>query len=115
MAAGDTLLNALIGAVVSVVLSFLPFATVLGGGIAGYLQDGDYATGAKVGALSGLIAFLPFVGLAALVGAFLPFVPIEVAGLGLLAILVIGVIGLGYFVGAGALGGVLGVYLRNEL
>lgn len=33
----NTLMNALIGAAVSIVLAFLPFSTVLGGGVAGYL------------------------------------------------------------------------------
>nr|WP_310918613.1 DUF5518 domain-containing protein [Haloarcula sp. S1CR25-12] len=36
----DTLLNAVIGVVASVVLGFVPFSTVLGGAVAGYLEGG---------------------------------------------------------------------------
>lgn len=44
----NTFFNALIGAIVSVVLGFIPFSPVLGGGIAGYLEGGDSRDGAKL-------------------------------------------------------------------
>lgn len=40
-------------------LGFIPFSTVLGGGVAGYLEGGTYDDGAKAGAIAGLVSF-PF-------------------------------------------------------
>ncbi|MFC6727016.1 DUF5518 domain-containing protein, partial [Halobium palmae] len=37
----DRWVNALVGAVVTVVLSFLPFSPLAGGGVAGYLDARD--------------------------------------------------------------------------
>jgi hypothetical protein len=116
----NTLLNALIGAVVTVVTApTLPVAAVFGGAVAGYLQRGDAAAGAKVGALSGAVAAIPVVPLVWLVLAFLGFG----VGFGLdpifgltTVVLLFGVVLLvGYLVGAGAVGGALGAYLRREL
>ncbi|MFC7007049.1 DUF5518 domain-containing protein [Halalkalicoccus salilacus] len=42
----NTPLNALIGGVIGVVLSFIPLSTVIGGTVAGYLEGGDYTSGA---------------------------------------------------------------------
>jgi hypothetical protein len=61
MGEGDTLLNAVIGAVVTVVLSFTTVSPILGGAVAGYLQQESRRDGARVGAISGGIAFLPFI------------------------------------------------------
>ncbi|MFC4358883.1 DUF5518 domain-containing protein [Halobium salinum] len=112
------LTNALIGAVVTVVLSFVPFSPVLGGAVAGYLQKRD---GARVGAVSGAMAAVPalfvtvlglllFAGLAVvpgddLLGAQIGFV--------LLALLVAGVV-LAYVVGLSAVGGIVGVALAER-
>ena len=117
MGRGETLVNALIGAVASVVLSFLPFGIVLGGALAGYLQGmpKDYAEGAKVGALAGLIAFLPVVAAVFLIGGALGFVPFEFAALGLVVFLFVLFAGGVYFIGGGALGGAIGAYLVDEL
>lgn len=49
-----------------VALSWIPFATALGG-VAGYLQQGTRMGGAKVGAVSGLIAAIPVFGVVGLV------------------------------------------------
>jgi hypothetical protein len=116
MAEGDTLLNAAIGAVVSIVLSFLPFATVLGGALAGYLQvtHADVREGARVGALSGAIALVPVVLLLFTFGALIPFVPLEIGALSLVVLFVALVTATVYFVGAGALGGAVGAYLVDE-
>lgn len=118
--ASSTLLNALIGGVVGVLLSFIPFATVLGGGVAGYLEGGDRMDGARVGAIAGLIVFVPllFVGLAVLV--FIPVTPTAGAGFGVqlalwVSLLVIVLLAALYTIGLSALGGVLGVYAKNEL
>ncbi|WP_255150014.1 DUF5518 domain-containing protein [Halorarius halobius] len=117
MAEDDTLLNAAIGAAVSILLSWLPAAAVLGGAVAGYLQvhEADLGEGARVGAISGLIALVPVLLLLFLFAAFIPFVPAEIGALGLVFGLVVVVGSAIYFVGAGALGGALGAYLKEEL
>ncbi|MFC7236144.1 DUF5518 domain-containing protein [Halosegnis marinus] len=119
MGKGDTLLNAGIGAVASVVLAFLPFGIVLGGAVAGYLdcRPDDYRAGARVGTLTGLLALLPVLGILFTVGAFLGlgFLPLEVAGLGAVLLFVVVVLSAGYLVGGGALGGVVGAALVDEL
>lgn len=110
----NTLMNALIGAAVSIVLAFLPFSTVLGGGVAGYLQGGEYADGAKVGALSGVFAAIPFAFLLVFVGVFLLAVPVRFAlALAVFAVTLLFVLSI-YTVGLSALGGVLGVYVKRE-
>jgi hypothetical protein len=112
----NTLLNAFVGAVVTVVTApLLPFAAIFGGGVAGYLQRSDLAEGAKVGAISGGVAAIPaFLFAWVVVGFFLlgadPFFALG----GLFAAMVF-VFVVGYLVGAGALGGALGVYVQREL
>ncbi|MGM0591103.1 MAG: DUF5518 domain-containing protein [Halobacteriota archaeon] len=119
MEEGNTLLNALVGAVVSVVTTFLPFSPVIGGGVAGYLQKGDLSDGAKVGALAGVIAMIPLVFVFLFVGAFFVVVPSDmpIRGLGvggLFVLFLVSVVGF-YTVGLSALGGALGAYLAAEL
>ena len=116
MAHGDTLLNALIGAIVSVVLVFLPFSTVLGGGVAGYLQGESREDGLRVGAYSGLIAAIPIllgvmlIGTVFFFGAFVePW-----AAIGFVFVVFALGVTLVYSVGLSALGGYLGVYIANE-
>lgn len=110
----NTFFNALIGAVVSVVLGFIPFSPVLGGGIAGYLEGGDSGDGAKVGAISGVLAAIPLIAVVLLVSAIVIIAP-EGGALGLsflILVLVIGVVI--YAAGLSVIGGVLGVYLKKE-
>ncbi|QLG60895.1 DUF5518 domain-containing protein [Halorarum salinum] len=115
MASDDTLTNALIGAVASVVLVFLPFSPALGGALAGYLQGPDTDEGLRVGALSGVIAAVPIALLAVLAGAFfLAVAPSRAAVVFLLFVVVALLFALAYAVGLGALGGLLGSYLREE-
>lgn len=114
----NTLLNALIGGVAGVVLSFVPFSTVLGGGIAGYLEGGDSTAGAKVGALAGLVAFVPFVFIIGIVLVFVPVVSVPGDGVQLalwVSTLFILLLAAVYTVGLGILGGVLGVYVKEEV
>lgn len=112
----NTLLNAVVGAAATVLTApLLPFAAIFGGGVAGYLQQSDLGEGAKVGALSGGIAALPaFLLVWFVVGFFLlgldPFFGLLTA-----FALVVFLAVVGYLVGAGALGGALGAYLRREL
>lgn len=118
MGEGDTLLNAVIGAVVTVVLSFTAFSPLLGGGVAGYLQRGDRAGGIRIGALSGVLAAVPLLLLFLLVGFVFTGTMIG-GGMGVpgrfVVVLVVGVIlALVWTVGLSAIGGYLGVYIASE-
>jgi len=120
MGKGETLLNALVGATVTVVLSVIVISPLLGGGAAGYLQQGTRGSGAKVGAISGVIAAIPFLLFLVLVfgffggsmlggGAGLPGgIELVVVFLVLLPFLLV------WNVGLGAGGGYLGASLRGE-
>lgn len=118
MGEGDTLLNALIGAVVSVVLAFLPFSTVLGGGVAGYLQNEPRKEGLRVGAISGAIAMIPIFLFVSLFGGMFFFSMLGLGPRGLLGMSFIFIIGLLflvlYTVALAALGGYLGAYIARE-
>jgi hypothetical protein len=124
MAEGDTLLNALIGAVVGIVLSFVPFSTVLGGAVAGYLQGGDRAEGLRVGALSGAVMLVPIFLFAtffggvfffAAGGVVLPHEAVALSGaFALFALLFALIAGLVYVVGLAAVGGFLGNYVKQD-
>lgn len=127
MAEGDTLINAIIGGVASIVLSFIPFSPVLGGAIAGYLQGGSRNDGLRVGAYSGVVAAIPlalfFVFAVVVFGVF----GIFAAGPGgggsgavggtvlLLFVVVFGlIVAAVYTVGLGAIGGWLGNYVKYD-
>lgn len=119
MSEGDTVVNAVIGAVVTVVLTFTGFSPVLGGLVAGYLQRGERADGVRVGALSGAIAVLPFLLLFFVFGGFLFTGSLMGGGMGvpggLVVVFLFGVVvSLVWVVGLSALGGYLGVYLATE-
>ena len=111
----DTLMNALIGGVVTFITAFfVPFSPVLGGAIAGYLEGGDGDSGLKVGALSGAIALIPLLLIVPILLFFFLLDPF--AGVVILVIsgFVVAFLAV-YTIGLGALGGVLGVYLEGEL
>lgn len=120
MGEGDTLINALIGGVASIVLSFIPLSPVLGGAIAGYLQGGSRNDGLRIGAYSGVVAALPlalfFVVFLLFFGAAILDVGGPGAGIG--AFLLFGIIALViaavYTVGLGAAGGWLGNYVKYD-
>lgn len=118
MGEGDTLVNALIGAVVGLLLFFLPFSPALGGGVAGYLQNRGTRDGVTVGALSGLFAAIPgavvltvFLGFFAVVGVTAPRAGL--LGFGFLFLLVALAVA-AYTVLLGALGGAVGGFVREE-
>lgn len=114
MGDGDTLLNAVLGAVVTVVFSFTGFSPLLGGAVAGYLQRGDRAEGARVGAISGAVATVPFLLLVVFAfGAFGLFAGGGFPG-GLLLLPVFLVLVVAWDVALGAAGGYLGVYVLEE-
>jgi len=115
MASRSLMLDALLGAAVTVLLSFIPFSPVLGGAVAGYLHERD---GVKVGTVSGVFAAIPAAVVATLVVALFVIVPpgasgspgVRMAVLFAVVFLVAAV----YTVTLGALGGYLGVYVREE-
>lgn len=114
-----TIVNAGIGAVIGVVLGFIPFSPVLGGAVAGFLEGPDERAGAVAGALSGAIAFIPLAGIGFLLFGFLSLglaggVPVEGVALFALVILGVGAFILLYTVGLSLLGGYLGAYLARE-
>jgi hypothetical protein len=121
----DTLVNVLVGAAVTVALTpLLPFAPVVGGGVAGYLGRGSRGDGLRVGALSGGLSVVPVVLLVVAVGNLflLAVASVDVTaplsalgGLGAVVVLVGFLFLLVYAVVLGAVGGYLGVYLRERL
>jgi hypothetical protein len=122
MGEGDTLLNALVGAAVTVVLSFVGVSPLLGGAVPGSPQRGDRMDGARVGAISGVLASIPFLLLLFLALGFLgvvtglPLGP-EAFGASLIGLVVVGFglfVALAWSVGLSAVGGYLGVYVAEE-
>lgn len=113
---GSTTLNALIGAVAGVVLSFIPLSTVLGGAIAGYLEGGKAGDGVRVGTIAGAIMLIPFVFIGLVFVLF--FVGVGTGQtttvFGMLMFLFV-LLGAVYTVGLSAVGGYLGIYIKNEM
>lgn len=68
----DRTVLAVVGAVVSGVVSFVPFSPIVGGGLAGYVQGGTSGDGLRIGALAGLALAAPYALLLAFLagGAF---------------------------------------------
>lgn len=106
----ETLINAVIGAVVTIVTSFVPFSPVLGGGVAAWLEKSDRTGGARVGALSGALISLLLLPLLFFGLVLAPFD----FGLTFLLMLFVVMLGAAYLIGFGALGGYLGSYIREE-
>ncbi len=108
-------LDALIGAVVTAVLSFVPLSPVLGGGVAGYLHR---ERGVTVGAISGLLAALPLLVVLWIVFGVFSFVlgaaevPQGSALVGVVLTLVVVVV-VAYSAVLGAVGGVLGASVTD--
>ena len=108
----STLVNALIGAAVGIVLSFVPLSPALGGGVAGYLEGGESDDGLRVGAIAGVVMALPLAFLGLVVSTFFFGVGAPV-GVGILFLLALVFLAL-YTVGLGALGGIVGASLEDE-
>ena len=110
--------NAAIGAVITIFLSFTGFSALLGGGVAGYLQQVPPKRGARTGAISGGIAAIPI--LLVLVLGFGLFL-LQPSALGVpggveLAIILLIMFPLlfAWIIGLSAAGGYVGAYLRAE-
>ncbi|MUV86778.1 hypothetical protein GJ631_09425 [Natronomonas sp. CBA1123] len=127
MAEGDTLINAIIGGVASIVLSFIPLSPVLGGAIAGYLQGGSRNDGLRVGAYSGVVAAIPLAFVFVFALALFGVVGVFSAGPGgggagaaggivlfLFAFVFALVVAAVYTIGLGAVGGWLGNYVKYD-
>jgi Family of unknown function (DUF5518) len=112
MISKDSIIHALVGAVVTTVVFFVPLSPVIGGAVAAYLGRTTTGDGIRVGAISGVIATIPM----ALVGLFgvsvLSFAYVSDGFL--LLIVLFGVLSMLYTVGLSALGGFLGAYLVDE-
>ncbi|MFB6353833.1 MAG: DUF5518 domain-containing protein [Halobacteriales archaeon] len=112
-------LNALVGGIVTVVTAFVPFSPVLGGGVAGYLQQGADRDGLRVGALAGLLAAVPLI---AIVGLVVLVVGVGIAATGEVAgpvfvigiLLVVALFVVGYTVVLSAIGGLVGAALADR-
>ncbi|SNR44107.1 DUF5518 domain-containing protein [Halorubrum vacuolatum] len=116
---GNTWVNALIGAVITIGLSFTGFSPLLGGGLAGYLQAESPKRGATVGALSGVIAAIPlfmimvlgfwlFVGVPGVHGGFPGGIELVVIVVMMLPMMLL------WFGCLSAAGGYLGAYLHTK-
>lgn len=104
---------AVLGAVITAVLSFIPLSAAFGGALAGYLESGESDRTVSVGALAGILPLLPMlvVGLFALGGLVSGLLAIDQVGNAMfvgavffLSMVVIAAIG----AGLGALGGYIG-------
>jgi hypothetical protein len=110
---------AVLGAVTTTVLSFLPFSPALGGGVAGYLEQYGDERPVSVGALSGLLAVVPAIMILVFVagGLFAGFATIRETGLGIVvavAMLLVVLFTAAYGAGIGALGGFAGGRLAER-
>ncbi|WP_255169356.1 DUF5518 domain-containing protein [Natrononativus amylolyticus] len=120
MSASRTAVHAIIGALVAVVLSFLPFSTLLGGAVSGFLEGPDGRAGAVVGAVAGAIMFLPIAAVAFVFLGLFGFgfgvggLPVEGFVVVLLVFGLIGAVVFVYTVGLSALGGYLGAYVARD-
>jgi len=120
MGESDTVRNAVLGALVTTVLSgVLPFAPLVGGAVAGYLQGGDRATGLRVGVISGLIAVIPAAVVFTLVFSFVATVLVGVGEVGVPALFgflfaLVAMVVFVLVVGLSAAGGWIGNYVRYE-
>lgn len=103
-----TVVSGVLGGLAGAFLSFVPFAPVLGGGIAGYLTNGTLREGLTAGAIAGFVVFIPVTLVLFFLLYLLGFggVPAAVGVLGIVAVSFVAL----YTLGLGA----LGAYLRTE-
>ncbi|WP_225333858.1 DUF5518 domain-containing protein [Halomicrobium urmianum] len=126
MAEGDTLANAVVGALAAAIAGAVvgPIGPLIGGAVAGYLDGGARSDGVRVGALAGLLSLIPGTLFGALV-----LTALGVIGFGFVvdpsAFLAVGAFGVVFVAFAlviatlttaalGALGGWVGNYLKYD-
>lgn len=107
----DAVTCSVLGAVVTVLASFVPFSPVIGGGVAGYFGASEWKRGVFLGALAGLVVTAP----AALIAAFLLWgmVVAGTAGVGFILLVALAFSAV-FSVGLSAAGGYVGVYIAND-
>jgi hypothetical protein len=110
---GSTRSYAVLGAVATAILSFIPFSPLVGGGVAGYLAQSDTGRSVSAGGLSGFLAMLPALSILGflIVGMYTGLAGVGEAGLGIVAaaaMLIVVLFVVAYGAGLGALGGFLG-------
>lgn len=105
------------GALVTIGLSALPFSPAVGGAVTAFRRDGGYLSGFGVGFVAGFLAMLPLLALfvpALATAGFLGFgVPPSSPAYDVFLALVF-LFFLLYTVGLSALGGVTGVWIRDN-
>jgi hypothetical protein len=105
------------GALVTLALSFLPFSSILGGAVAANRYGGGYASGLWLGTLAGVGAMVPLLALflpALTIAGWLGFgIPPSSPAYGLFLALV-GTFFLLYTVGLSAVGGLGGIWARQN-
>ena len=78
--AGQTWSNAVIGAVVTTIMYFIPgvnaIAPIFGGVVAGYIQKRGVNGGMKVGALKGVVMTIPAIGIGLIASGMLAGIPV---------------------------------------
>lgn len=105
------------GAAVTVVLSMVPFSSLVGGAVAAHRRDCGYLASLGVGALSGVLAAVPLLALfvpALLLAGWLGFgIPSSSPAYGVFLAIVFALFGV-YTVGLSAVGGLGGVWARDN-
>lgn len=113
----STLVNGLVGALVTVLLfSVVPFAPLFGGLVAGYLEGRDVAAGVLAGLVAGVLAAIVAVFGALAFGTFMLGFAAMGGGPALFGALFVLLffVGMIYTVGFALVGGALGAYLNRE-
>jgi len=111
--------SAILGAVATTILSFVPLSPILGGGLAGYLEQPVTGRPVSVGALSGFLAMAPALILVGFVtvGLYSGLATVQETGLGFVVVagMFFGLLVLAaYGAGLGALGGFAGGRLADS-
>jgi hypothetical protein len=119
--AGSFLSNAVVGAVTTTVLFFIPFSPLVGGGVTGYLEGQRSNRAVSAAGLAGFLAMAPLVILLVCVGVglYTGLAGVGDAGYGLVtavAMLFATLFVAAYGAGVSALGGFVGTrFLRDRL
>lgn len=108
---GSLYADGVVGAVVTLVTSFVPFSPLVGGIAAGYLSHGDRWHGARVGVVVGLLVAIPVIVFGAVLAA--GYADIGLVWASLIVVFVAVTTGIMTLLFA-AVGGYVGGYLRTE-